>query len=189
MPKKVFLVHRWEGSPEKDWMPWLKRELEKKGFRVFAPLMPDAANPEMDSWLNHLLHITKIAGDPNKDWFFVGHSLGCITILRYIETLKENQKIGGAVLVAGFADDLEIPELSDFYKEPVDWQKIKSHCRNFIAVNSDNDPYVPLKHGYAFKEKLGAELVVMHKHGHFSGSEGFVELPVALEAVLKMAEE
>lgn len=187
MPKKVFLVHRWEGSPEKDWQPWMKKELEKKGFKVFAPLMPDAANPKMDSWLNHLLHITKIAGYPNKNWFFVGHSLGCITILKYIETLKE-EEIGGAVLVAGFSDNLGFQEINSFFTKPIEWDEIKSRCKKFVAIHSDNDPFVPMRYGDIFREKLNAEVIIAHDMKHFTGKTGVSELPAALEAVLKIAE-
>jgi esterase/lipase len=36
--KKVFIIHGWDGYPEEGWFPWLKKELEKKGFSVFVPL-------------------------------------------------------------------------------------------------------------------------------------------------------
>jgi len=36
MAKRAFLIHGWAGSPDEGWRPWLKTELEKRGFRVFA---------------------------------------------------------------------------------------------------------------------------------------------------------
>ncbi|MBU0666612.1 MAG: alpha/beta hydrolase [Nanoarchaeota archaeon] len=90
MTKRVFMVHGWEGYPENHWFPWLKKELETKGFEVFVPAMPDTDHPKMGAWLEHL---TKITRAPDKDCYFIGHSLGCITILRYLETLQENQKV------------------------------------------------------------------------------------------------
>jgi len=36
MSKRVFLIHGWEGSPEEGWRPWLKKELEKRGFKVIC---------------------------------------------------------------------------------------------------------------------------------------------------------
>ncbi|MFH0949150.1 MAG: alpha/beta hydrolase [Candidatus Aenigmatarchaeota archaeon] len=185
MKKKAFLIHGWEGHPEHGWWPWLKNKLEKEGFSVFVPAMPDTNHPKMDAWVNHL---TKIVETPNKDCYFVGHSLGCITILRYLETLKLNENIGGAVLVAGFSDDLEFKELDSFFTKSIDWKKIKAHCKKIVAIHSDNDPYVPLKHGDIFKEKLGVELIVQHNMKHFSGDDGIIELPVALESVLKISE-
>lgn len=147
--------------------------------------MPDANRPKMDAWLTHL---RKLVGNLDGNCFFVGHSLGCITILRYIETLEKGKKIGGTVLVAGFSDTLNYKELGTFFTKPIEWEKIKSHCENFVAIFSDNDPYVPLKHAEIFKEKLGAEIIIEHNMKHFSGDDGVNELPVALESVLKISE-
>lgn len=185
--KRAFLVHGWGGYPQEGWRPWLKKKLEEKGFSVFVPSMPDTEHPKIEEWVSYL---SEIAGIPDRDCYFVGHSLGCITILRYFETLKENQKVGGAVLVAGFAHDLEFPdykgEILGFFKNPIDWQKIKKHCEKFIVIHSDNDPYVSLEHADIFKEKLGAETIIMHNMKHFSGDDGITELPIVLESVLKL---
>jgi hypothetical protein len=182
--KKIVLVHGWTGHPKSDWIPWLRNELERRNFNVVVPAMPDTNHPKMDAWVKHLI---KTVGNPDKDCYLVGYSLGCITILRYLETLKKNQKIGGAVLVAGFASNLGYGEIESFFKKPIDWEKIKSRCKKFIAIHSDNDPYVSLHYGDIFKEKLNAEVVVQHDMKHFSGGDGITELPVALEAVLKLS--
>jgi len=189
MTKRAFLIHGVSGSPKKHWLPWLKGELEKKGFAVFAPQMPNAKNPKMDEWVNCL---SKIVGKSDENCYFVGHSLGCIAILRYIEALKEKNRVGGAVLVAGFSDDLGRKELHDFYTKPIDWEKIKSHCKKFAAIHSDNDKTVPLKHAGIFNEKLNANIIIKHGMGHFTSepqtSPKVSELPEALEFVLKMVE-
>jgi hypothetical protein len=185
MPKRIFLIHGWEGYPEEGWRPWLKGKLEEEGFSVFVPAMPDTNHPKMDDWIRHL---TKIVGTPDKDCYFLGHSLGCITILRYLETLKEGQKTGGVVLVAGFTSNLGYEELESFFTKPIDWEKIKSHCEKFVAIHSDNDPYVSLHYRDFFKGKLNAEVIVEHNMGHFSGDDGITELPVALNAVLRISE-
>lgn len=190
MTKRVFLIHGWEGYPEEGWRPWLKQELEKKGFEVVVPTMPDTATPTMDKWVPYL---AKTVGIPDENTYFVGHSLGCITILRYLEALKEGQKVGGVILVAGFAHDLEYDgykgELSSFFQTPVNWEEVKEHCSKFIAIHSDDDPWVPIKHNDIFKEKLGAEALVMHRMKHFSGDDGINELPIALDSVLELADK
>ena len=86
--------------------------------------------------------------------------------------------------------DTDIPEIKNFFpQKPYDWEKIKPHCKKFITINSDNDYYIPLSHGEEFRDKLGAELIVMKEHGHFSSADGFTELPVLLESVLKISGE
>ena len=182
--KRAFLIHGWEGHPEEGWRPWLRSELEKRGFTVSVPAMPDTENPKMDAWVNHL---SKTVGAPDRDCYLIGHSLGCIAILRYLETLKEGQSVGGAVLVAGFSDNLGFKELGTFFTEPIDWDRIKPRCGRFVAIHSDNDPYVPLKHGGIFREKLGADVILEHDMKHFSGDEGITGLPIALESVLKIS--
>ncbi|MBI2580107.1 MAG: alpha/beta hydrolase, partial [Candidatus Aenigmarchaeota archaeon] len=76
--KRAFLVHGWQGSPESGWKPWLRKELKKNGFSVSVPEMPDTAHPRMNAWVPHL---AKTVGTPDKNCYFVGHSLGCIAIL------------------------------------------------------------------------------------------------------------
>lgn len=182
--KRAVLIHGWEGVPEEGWRPWLRQELEKKGFTVFVPAMPDTEHPVMDKWVGKL---AEVVGTSDKELFLVGHSLGNITILRFLETLEKDQEIGGAVLVAGFSDNLGFKELDSFFTKPVDWDKINSHCKKFIAINSDNDKYVPLKHGDIFKEKIGAEVIVKHNMGHIGVDDNVTELPDVLESVLKIS--
>lgn len=184
MAKKVILIHGWEGYPEEGWMLWLKNELEKQGFEVIAPAMPNTEKPKMNEWLDYL---KKIAGDPDKNCYFVGHSLGCITILRYLESLRKGENIGGAVLVAGFTSNLGYEELDTFFKNKINWEKIKSHCQKFTAINSDNDPYVSLHYSDLFKQNIGAEVIIEKNRKHFSGDDGINKLPSALKAILKIA--
>ncbi len=184
--KRVFLIHGWEGYPEEGWRPWLKEKLEKEGFQVTVPAMPDTVHPQMQAWVEHL---AKIVGTPDQDCYFIGHSLGCITILRYLETLEENQKVGGVVLVAGFSDDLGYKELSSFFVKPIDWQKIKSHCSKFIIIHSTDDPLVPVRYADILKEKLNAEIIIEQGKKHFSGDDGITELPSTLESILKLSSQ
>jgi len=96
--------------------------------------MPDTKNPHIDKWLPHLI---ETVGKPSENDYFVGHSLGCITILKLLEGLAENEKVGGVILVAGFTYNLGYKEISSFFQKPVDFNKIKSHCEKFIAIHSD----------------------------------------------------
>src|SRR3989344_5903105 len=122
--------------------------------------MPNTDKPKQKEWLPHL---KKVIGKPDEDLYLIGHSLGNPTIFRYLETLRGNEKIGGAVLVAGYSDDLGIKELTNFFETPINFKKIKARCKKFVAIHSDNDPYVPLSYGEGIKSKLGAELIVKHR--------------------------
>ena len=192
MKKKVFIVHGWGGTPEEDWLPWLKTQLEEKGFTVFVPQMPDTMRPQIETWVPHL---KKLVGKPNKNTFFVGHSMGCQTILRYLQSLPENSEVGGAILVAGFVhltdqileteDDKEIAK--PWLTTPLLWDKILEHTRHIITIFSDDDPFVPLRDSTIFMKKLGAEVIIEKGKGHISMNEGIYDLPVVLNALLRMA--
>ena len=72
--KKAYMIHGWDGTSEENWFPWLRRELESKGFEVIAPQMPDADLPRIKKWVSALKSIVK---DPDENTYFVGHSMGC----------------------------------------------------------------------------------------------------------------
>ncbi len=179
--KRAFIIHGWGASPNEVWCGWLGEELKKKGFAVVAPQMPDTNNPKIDKWIAEM---ERVIGIPDKDCYLIGHSLGCVAILRYLEKISGYGSIGGALLIAGFCEDLGIDEVRNFVAKPFEWEKIKAGCRGFVAIHSDNDHYIALKHGYVFREKLGTELVIEHSMGHFSNAE---KLPSALNSVLKLA--
>lgn len=188
--KRVIIVHCWDGYPEYCWYSQTKKELEEKGFKVEVPAMPETNLPKLSLWLPKL---KEVIGKVDKDLYLVGHSAGVIAILRYLESLAAGQKIGGAVFVAGFTDKLIYDELQNFFETPIDFNKIKQHCNKFVAIHSDNDPFVPLKYGDILKEKLGAKLMVKHKMGHFSGpaddSQSVTSLPEVTQEILRLAKQ
>ena len=64
------------------------------------------------------------------------------------------------------------------------------HCKRFVAIQSDNDPWVSIHYGKEiFKQKLNAEVIIKHDMKHISGDDGINELPDALDSVLKMSEK
>jgi len=193
MERRVFVVHGWEGYPEEGWFPWLKAELLKEGFEVNVLPMPNSDEPKIEEWVGFL---AKNVGKADSKTILVGGSIGCQTILRYLETLGDVEKIAGAVLVAPWTklkpaatEDEESKEIAKPWLEtPIDWEKVKNHCLKFMAIFSDNDPYVYLEEGELFKEKLGAKVIVEHNNmKHFSGDDGITSLPSVRDAVLSIS--
>src|SRR3989344_1064272 len=97
--KRVIIVHGWSGSPNDNWLPWLKTELEKLGHEVLVPEMPNADEPVIEAWV---AKVSEVVDTPTNNTYFVGHSIGNQAILRYLETIKA--PVGGAVFVAGWFD-------------------------------------------------------------------------------------
>jgi len=185
--KRVFLIHGWGGNPENNWFPWLKQKLEEQGFQVIVPSMPNAEEPKINVWVPFL---TELVGEVDEETYFIGHSIGCQTIMRFLE--NQTNKIGGIIFVAGFFNlpYLETEEEKQIAKEwletPIDTEKIKSLTQNIIAIFSDNDEDVPLSDSKLFEEKLKAKIIIEKDKGHFDDDHGIKELPVVLKELLKM---
>jgi len=182
MKKRVFIIHGWGGTPDSNWFPWLKNELEKNNFEVTVPQMPNTDFPKQNEWLTCM---KEIIGRADENTFLVGHSLGVIAILRYLETLEKNQKIGGAILVAGFSESVGISETATFFESYVNYEKIKLHCEKIVAINSDDDYYVPIEKGELLRDKLNAKFIILHKAGHINRKTRYFKLPIALEELLR----
>lgn len=190
MSKRVFIVHGWDGYPEEGWFPWLARELETKGFEVSTPFMPHSSEPKITEWVPFL---KMLVGDVDRDTYFVGHSIGCQTILRLLE--KEKKEVGGAIFVGGWfvlseavMKDKESAEIAKPWLEtPIDFEKIRKVLPTSIAIFSHDDPLVPLDNAHPFAEELDSEIFIEHGMGHFSGDDGVIELPIVLESLLALA--
>ena len=183
--KKIYIIHGWGGSSEKDWIPWLETELKKKRFKVKSFDMPDSENPKIEKWIKHLeLKINPEELDENS--YFVGHSVGCQTIMRYLEKLHKHKKIGGCVFVAPWFNliNLEQEELEiahPWTNTKIDFSRILDHCNNFLAIFSDNDPFVHSNEIEKFKNNLGAKTIIKKKKGHFTSEDGVKKIPEILD--------
>lgn len=189
---RVIIVHGWDGHPNEGWYPWLKKELEQRGFEVTVPQLPEPEKPRIQNWIPAL---SKAVGNPDEQTYLIGHSMGCQTIARYLETLSEEIKVGGAIFVAGFfkrltglEDDPEVQETDKHWlTSPLDFNKVRSRLKKSVAIFSDDDPWVPLDNQDDFRDKLDSEIVIVNKMGHFSGDQGITELPIVLEKLLEIA--
>ena len=187
MTNRAFIIHGWDGYPDEGWFPWLKTKLEKNDFQVHVPAMPESAKPKIEARVSHL---SKIVGEVDENTYFVGHSIGCQTILRYLESLPADKKVGGATFVAGWFTlmNLKIGKEKEIAKPwletPIDFDKVKQHTKKFFAVFSDDDEVVPQENKKLFEKRLGAKTAIEHGKGHFNGSDEVKELPAVLGAII-----
>lgn len=170
--KRVIIVHGWGGSSQGDWMPWAKAELEKMGYQILLPDLPDTDNPKIERWVPYL---AQVVGEVRESDILIGHSMGCQTILRFLESLPEGKKVDKAILVAGFGPYLkgltgeEQQIAQPWLDAPLDLDKVRTKANNFVAIFSDNDPVVPMdENKKIFEENLGAQIFVEHSKGHFN---------------------
>jgi hypothetical protein len=186
--KKVYIVHGWGGrSSSEAWFGWLREQCKNKGIEIIFFDMPNTEEPKIEEWVGFLRE--NVIGLDNET-YFIGHSIGCQAVLRFLETLNSSVKIGGAIFVAPWMElDMntieeegqEVVEIAKPWMEtPINFDKIKKHTSNFLCVLSDNDPYVPLNNKEFFEEKLGAKTVIKHDEEHFNGTS---EIPEIFELI------
>lgn len=186
--KKVVIVHGWGAGPDWDWIPWLKAELEKQDVEVFVPTMPHTEAPVIEAWVKVLRDVVRA---PDEDTYFVGHSIGCQAILRYLETL--DAPVGGAVFVAGWFDleNLEDEEVEavarPWIETPMDLEKIGELLPRSTLIISDDDPYGALDFNIHKFTELGSNIVVLPNAGHITAEEGYSEVPQILEELNRLS--
>lgn len=185
MSANYFIIHGAYGSAEENWFPWLRDELEEKGFQVFVPNFPTPDGQTLENWMKvfdeygHYL---------NEETVLIGHSIAVAFILNVLERLQKPVK--ACFLVAGFVDFLGDAELDlinkSFTDRDFDWLKIKENCKNFHIYYSDNDPYVPLEKAQMLSYKLGVDLRLVEGAGHFNHAAGYDKFELLLKDILAL---
>ncbi len=181
--KNVFIFHGYGADPGANWFPWLKEQLEVKGYKVFVPAFPDTNMPNRDKWLKHF---EKYKDHVNEDTIFVGHSLGAPFLLNVLETLDKPVK--ASFLVAGFVGPLSPafePFVGSIANRDFNWDKIKKNCKKFVIFSSDNDPYVPLDKARELNQKLPSELIIIKGAEHLNAGSGYFTFDELRDAILK----
>ena len=192
MTKRAVIVHGWGGTPKAGWFPWLAAELTRAGFQTQVPALPETGEPRIFRWVPAL---AATVGRPDSETYFIGHSMGCQTIARYLQSLPAGDVVGGAVFVAGFfrrlsglsSDPAEQATDAHWLKAPIDLPAVRAHLRKSIAIFSDDDPFVPLENVDDYRLVLKSEVIIEHGKRHYSGNDGVLELPVARDAMLRLA--
>ncbi len=176
-PQKALLIHGFEGSPEANEFPYLKRELEAAGFTVVAPKLEDADHPTVESWTKQLVPLVQQLG---PDDVVMGHSLGAKAAI--LALLKAKKKIKHLFLIAGTLGKLSKPQraffdrewpdsdnaaLEKFWNAPASLNQASRLAGEVTAVLSEDDPFV-LKETH---EKLPRSWNVLfwQGYGHFDG--------------------
>ena len=180
--KNVLILHGTSSDSLQNWFPWLKNELENRGIKVWVPNLPLADKPNIERYKQYIFERWKL----NKDSIIIGHSSGAVAALGILQYLPVELQIDKTILVAGFKDSLGRDDLKGLFFRPLDFEKIKSHCKKFILIHSDNDPHVPLAHGQFLTGQLNGELVILDGQKHFNvltmGTD-YLKFPQLLEYI------
>ena len=146
-------------------------ELEKQNYKVVVPSMPNTDNPVIEKWVGHL---AEVVGTPDKETYFIGHSIGCQTILRYLETI--NIPVGGAIFVAGWfnLENMETEEeeitAKPWIQNPIDLEKVKTVLPQSILIISDDDPYGAFEENKQRFSEIVTKEIVLPNADHITDS-------------------
>jgi hypothetical protein len=180
--KNAVILHGLGNNSQGNWFPWLKKQLEEKGWKVWVPDLPNSDKPNMFESVKYILNNWNF----DNDSILIGHSAGAVTMFGVLQHLPEEIVIDRAIFVSAFHTDLGWKELTDLFLEPFDFAKIKRHARERIFVHSDNDPYIPLEQAEYLSKQVEGKLIIKEGQGHFninkSGSS-YNEFPFLLELI------
>jgi|TARA_B100001971_G_C18249162_1_gene576765 predicted alpha/beta hydrolase family esterase len=162
MTKRVLIIHGWESNSREHWFSEEKERLEKLGYEVVVPDMPNTLHPQKEEWVEVIKDF-----HPDKESILIGHSLGGSAILRYLEEVTE--KVGKCILIASPIRKLGsgYEEIENFLEPDFDWEIIKKSCEKFVVLNQTEDPAVPLQHGRDLAKYLNAKLEIVKDNDHF----------------------
>lgn len=183
-------MHGTAADHTSNWFAWLGSELERLGYKVWVPDLPNADRPNIKTYNEFLLS----SGWDFSDNLVIGHSSGAVAMLGLLEVLPKGVRIDTAVLAGAFTKRLaESPSwsmLKELFEKPFDFTVIKKKANQFIFVHSDDDPNCPLEQAEELCDKLRGELIVLHGMGHFSAGldPRFTKFPELLEIIKKRVE-
>jgi predicted alpha/beta hydrolase family esterase len=160
MPKKILILHGWNATPENHWFTKARDQWQKEGWQVEVPALPGNYFPQKEEWLKIIEKY-----EPDENWILLGHSLGGVAILRYLE--KASKKIKQAILIATPYDAMKFGALQNFFDGGFDWEKIKANCPKFDLVYQDEDLAVPVEHGQKYAQALGGKIHILPGYNHF----------------------
>lgn len=181
---RVFIVHGYTASPQSHWFPWLKQQLETRDIHVEVLAMPDPHQPTPAAWDAAMDNLVR---DHDERTFLLGHSLGCIAILRQLSRLPVSRRVGGILLVSGFDQPLHtLPELDPFMQPGYDPAHIMTLAPQRVVVASRDDAIVPYRYCHHLSEQLAAPLYSLEHGGHFLDRDGFLTLPLVHDRLLGM---
>ena len=178
---RAIIIHGYAATPSDHWFGWLGEHLESAGIPTLIPALPVPEAPDPRSWLNAAQQI----GIPDEGTILIAHSLGCLTVLRYLAALQRPWRLGTLILVAGFLERLPtLPNLDGYIGEGCDVSFIPGHIGRLTVIRSDDDPCVPTDHTDRLAHQLMVTPQVVTGAGHFLAENGVTAVPEVLEKAL-----
>ena len=174
---KAVILHGTGGSPDENWFPWLKKELEASGVEVFVPRLPVGVEQNLENW--NKAFTEQIPFELDGDTILIGHSNGAAFMLSLLNQHRKEPLLS-SVFVSGFYQNLG-GEFEQFVKSFIDidfdWSLIRKNAGKVLQLHGTDDPYVPMNSAEGLSRLLGSEVVKIDEGGHLNAAAGFLEFP------------
>ncbi len=147
---------------EHNWMGWIKKELEKQGWRVTCPVIPRVWQAPYSEWQRALNE----AG-VDEGTVLVGLSQGAGAGVKYL--IEEKKIVNKLILVAPARQaSKDFPEGAEFFNFIIT-PDVKKQIKNGTTIFVSNDDWPGILEATKTYEKdLGAKVVHFENRGHFS---------------------
>ena len=180
--KNAILIQGAGETKRSFWLPYVSRELAKRGYAVWLPQLPHNDKPDVKVTLPFILN----NGVFSKETIIIGHSAGCALVLAVLQHIKV--QIRQAILVAGYWRELPPPGANGALLQRYDFPTIKKHVCDIVYINSDNDPWgCDDLQGKEMFDRLGGTLILRHGEGHM-GSDLFKQPYKTFPLLLKLVD-
>ncbi|MDD4990872.1 MAG: alpha/beta hydrolase [Paludibacter sp.] len=172
----IYLIPRWAGNVHSDWYDWLSTEIKSKyQIDIVRLEMPDWNEPNVTESVSFLTSNIK---ELDENTYFIGHSVGCQAILRFLnEQSKTNKqlKIGGFLFIAGWLEvDNPWITLKPWLEiESIDFEFVSNNVGYKKLVISTNDPFTSdyERNKLLFNRYLSTKTNIYPNKLHFNNKE------------------
>lgn len=181
MTNRATILHGTDATPESNWFPWLKIELESRGYEVWVPELPNNHMPDRNVYNDYLFG----QGWDFTDNLVIGHSSGAVSVLNLLSDKRCPHIKLGIVVSAwshGIPDEMDYEQFVELFPpNGFDFEKIKSNTDKLVFIHGEKDPYCPLEQAQWLAKNTNAKIIVVKDGDHLG--EKYKELPEILEYI------
>lgn len=176
------LIHGSFGSPFVNWIPYLRKEIEKRELKVYTPDLPTGVGYQKYQNWEKLLESYLSAGIINEETVIYAHSIAPIFICHFL--VNHQIKVKRLVCVCGFNNYLGINEEYDTVNKSMyfdNLEAVKKYAKEIVCFYSENDPYVKYEVEKEFADTIADKQIVIDDGGHLNSESGYTEFKELLE--------
>ncbi len=183
MNQNYFLIHGSFGSPFSNWIPYLRKNIENKGFEVYTPDLPTGVGKQNFKNWSFVMKAYVDANLIHENTTIFAHSIAPVFVCKFL--VEHHISVKRLVFICGFNQYFGIDEAYDEVNKTMyfdSFKEIKKYCNDIICYYTDNDPYVPYDVEREFAS-IATKKFVVPGGGYLNAESGYDEFNELLEWV------